>query len=126
MRRHLLRFAINALALCAAVRLVSGLHYNGTPGRFVLLVIVFGLVNTLLRPLLLILTCPLVVVTLGLFTLVINALLLLATGVLSRHWGLGLRVDGFWPALLGGIIVGLTSTVLALAIGDEKRGERQS
>jgi putative membrane protein len=124
MRRHLLRFFINALALCAAVWLVPGLRYQGTPVRFALVVVVFSLVNTLLRPLLVILTCPLVVLTLGLFTLVINALLLMATGAVSRHWGLGFAVDGFWPALLGGIIVGLTSTVLALAIRDDQRGER--
>ena len=123
MRRHLLRFLVNALALCAAVWVVPGLTMRGPRWRFALVVVVFGLVNILLRPLLVILTCPLVVLTLGLFTLVINALLLMATGALSRHWGLGFGVHGFWPALVGGIIVGIVSTVLALAVGDQRRGK---
>ena len=116
MRTHLIRFVINALALCAAVWLVPGLSYTGTPAGFLVLAVVFGLVNMILRPLLMILTCPLVVITLGLFVLVINAVLLLATGAVSRHLRLGFTVDGFWAALLGGIIIGLASTLLALAI----------
>ena len=116
MRHHLIRFVINALALCVAVWLVPGLTYTGTPAGFLLLAVVFGLVNMILRPLLMILTCPLVVLTLGLFVLVINAVLLLATGAVSRHLGLGFRVDGFWAALLGSIIIGLASTVLALVV----------
>ena len=116
MRGHLLRFLVNAVALCIAVWLVPGLRYTGTPAGFVLLAVVFGLVNMLLRPLLMILTCPLVVLTLGLFVLVINAVLLLATGALSRHLGLGFSVRGFWAALLGGVIVSIASTVLATTI----------
>lgn len=121
MRAHLIRFVINALALAAAVWLVPGLHYAGTPAGFVLLAVLFGLVNVVLRPLLTILTCPLVVLTLGLFMLVINAILLLATGAAARHVGLGFRVDGFWPALLGGVIIGLASTILAVVIKDPVR-----
>lgn len=116
MRGHVLRFVINALALCIAVWLVPGLSYTGTPAGFALLAVVFGLVNMVLRPLLMILTCPLVVLTLGLFVLVINAVLLLATGALSHHLGLGFTVSGFWAALLGGIIVSVASTLLALTI----------
>jgi putative membrane protein len=121
LRTHLIRFAINALALSAAVWLVPGLHYTGTPAGFLALAVIFGLVNMVLRPLLTILTCPLVVLTLGLFMLVINAILLLATGAAARHAGLGFRVDGFWPALLGGIIIGLASTLLAVAIKEPGR-----
>jgi len=118
-RNALVRFAINTLALYFAVWLVPGLDYEGTPERFLLVGLVFGLVNTLLRPLLAILTCPLVVITLGLFVLVINAVLLLATGWLSGQWGLGFSVNGFLPALLGGIIVGITSTILAVALKED-------
>ena len=121
MRTHLIRFIVNALALAGAVWLVPGLHYTGTPAGFVVLAVVFGLVNMVLRPLLTILTCPLVVLTLGLFMLVINAILLLATGAAARHLALGFRVDGFWSALLGGIIIGLVSTVLAVAIKEPVR-----
>jgi putative membrane protein len=121
MRAHLIRFVVNALALAAAVWVLPGLHYTGTPLGFLVLAAVFGLINMVLRPLLTILTCPLVVVTLGLFMLVINAVLLLATGAAARHLGLGFSVDGFWWALLGGIIIGLTSTALAVAIKDRAR-----
>lgn len=120
MRNIVIRLTVNTLALYAAVWLVPGLHYEGAAARFLLVGILFGVVNSFLRPLLTILTCPLVVATLGLFLLVINALLLLATGWLSQRWGLGFSVDGFVPAFLGGIIVGITSTILALALGERK------
>jgi putative membrane protein len=117
----LTRFALNTLALYAAVWLVPGIRFEGSVGRFLLVGLVFGAVNTLLRPLLTILTCPLVVLTLGLFTLVINALMLLATAWLSARWDLGFAVDGFVAALLGGIIVGIASTILALFLGNEAK-----
>ena len=100
---------------------MPGLHYTGTPVGFVALAVVFGIVNMILRPLLTILACPLVVLTLGLFMLVINAVLLLATAAAARHLGIGFRVDGFWWALIGGVIIGLTSTVLAVAIKEPAR-----
>jgi putative membrane protein len=56
------------------------------------------------------------VVTLGLFTLVINALMLLLTGALSQAWGLGFQVSGFWAAFFGGLVVGLVSVVLSLLL----------
>jgi putative membrane protein len=117
----LARFALNTLALYAAVWLVPGIRFDGSLGRFLLVGVVFGVVNTLLRPLLTILTCPLVLLTLGLFTLVINALLLLATAWLSARWGLGFSVNGFVAALLGGIIVAIASTLLALFLGNEAK-----
>ncbi len=125
MRHALVRFLVNALALAAAVWLVPGLHYRGTPVGFLVVAAVFGLVNALLRPILVILTCPLIVVTLGLFTLVINAILLLATGALSRHWELGFAVDGFLPAFAGGLIIGLSGAVLALVLREPKAQGRR-
>lgn len=117
----LARFTLNTLALYAAVWLIPGIRFDGSLGRFLLVGVVFGAVNTLLRPLLTILTCPLVVLTLGLFTLVINALMLLATAWLSERWDLGFAVDGFVAALLGGIIVAIASTILALFLGNEAK-----
>jgi putative membrane protein len=117
-----LRWLTNALALAAAVWLVPGIHFDGGPVRLALVAAVFGVVNALLRPLLTVLTCPLLVVTLGLFALVINALLLLATAWLSAHWGLGFRIDGFWPAFWGGILIGLVSAVVSLFIRERDSG----
>jgi putative membrane protein len=128
----LLHWALNAVALWAAAAIIPGLEFHGGPGRLLLVAAVFGFVNSTLRPLLTILTCPLIVVTLGLFTLVINALMLLVTGWLSESWGLGFTVEGFWAAFWGGLAVGLVSMILSMLlptkatrpfrISDQQRG----
>jgi putative membrane protein len=105
---------LNAAALWAAAAIVPGLEFNGGVGRLLLVAAVFGIANTTVRPLLTILTCPLIVITLGLFTLVINALMLLITGWLSESWDLGFTVMGFWAAFWGGLVVGLVSMALSL------------
>ncbi len=121
MKQLLIRLVVTAAALYLTAWLVPGIHHTGPAANLLLVALVLGLVNSLLRPLLTILTCPLIVLTLGFFTLVINAMLLLATAWLSRHWHLGFDVDGFWAAFLGGIILGLTSLVLTLAAGQKRR-----
>lgn len=112
----ILHWLLNAAALWAAAALVPGLEFNGGVGRLLLVAAVFGIVNTTLRPLLTILTCPLIIITLGLFTLVINALMLLVTGWLSESWNLGFTVTGFWAAFWGGLVVGLVSMTLSLLL----------
>ena len=116
MRALLLHWVLNAAALWAAATIVPGLDFNGGLGRLLLVAAVFGIVNSTLRPLLTILTCPLIIITLGLFTLVINALMLLVTGWLSESWNLGFTVMGFWAAFWGGLVVGLVSMVLSLML----------
>ena len=116
MRSLILHWVLNAAALWAAAAIVPGLEFNGGPGRLLLVAAVFGIVNSILRPLLTILTCPLIVLTLGLFTLVINALMLLVTGWLSESWNLGFTVMGFWAAFWGGLVVGLVSMALSLLL----------
>jgi putative membrane protein len=116
--RHLLvRLIINAAALFVAVQLIPGMHFVGGVGKLLLVALVFGLVNAVVRPVLTLLSCPLIVVTLGLFLLVINALMLGLTSWLSTRLDLGFHVDGFWPALIGGLVIGLVSTVLTLFVG---------
>jgi putative membrane protein len=114
--RLLLHWLLNAAALWAAAQVVPGLEFSGTPVQLLLVAAVFGIVNSLIRPILTVLTCPLIVVTLGLFTLVINAVMLLLTGALSEAWGLGFRVSGFWAAFIGGLVVGLVSVALSLLL----------
>jgi putative membrane protein len=114
MRSLLLHWVFNAIALWMAAYFIPGLDFTGDLLGLLLVAAVFGLVNSLLRPLLTVLTCPLIVLTLGLFTLVINALMLLVTGWLSERWDLGFTVAGFWPAFWGGLVVGLVSLVLTL------------
>ena len=115
MRSLLLHWLFNAVALWVAAYLLNGLDFSGDLVKLILVAGVFGIVNSLLRPLLTVLTCPLIVLTLGLFTLVINALMLLVTGWLSARWNLGFTVAGFWPAFWGGLVVGLVSLALSLA-----------
>lgn len=104
-----------------AAALIPGLDFTGGPGKLLLVAAVFGVVNSTLRPLLTVLTCPLIVITLGLFTLVLNALMLLVTGWLSESWNLGFSVSGFWAAFFGGLVVGLVSTALSVALAPKRR-----
>lgn len=114
----LIRLIVNAIALWLTVLVVPGLEFtHSDPVRILLVAAVFGVVNAVLRPILTMLSCPLVVLTLGLFILVINAVLLMITGWLSDELGLGFHVAGFWPALIGGLLIGLVSAVLTLAVG---------
>ena len=132
MRSLLLHWILNAAALWAAAALIPGLDFTGGPGDLLLVAAVFSVVNSTLRPILTVLTCPLIVVTLGLFTMVINALMLLVTGWLSESWNLGFAVSGFWAAFFGGLVVGLVSTALSVGLtpkesrvsGHESRNQR--
>ena len=120
MRSLFIRWLINTLALYVAVRVVDGLHYDKGPVGLLIVAAIFGLVNSTLRPILTVLTCPLVLLTLGLFTLVINAVLLMITAWLSAQFDLGFRVDGFWPAFWAGLLIGLVSVFLSLAVGEKE------
>ena len=122
MNRFILRWLINAVALYAAVALVDGIVAQSTNWlSFIWLALIFGLLNALLRPLLKLLTCPLIFLTLGLFTLVINTFLFWLTGVVGTNFGVGFTVAGFWPAFLGGLIVSVVSVVLTLIFKDDKK-----
>ncbi len=122
MNRFILRWLINAVALYAAVALVPGIVAQSTNWlSFLWLALIFWLLNALLRPLLNVLTCPLILLTLGLFTLVINTFLFWAAGVIGANFGVGFTVAGFWPAFLGGLIVSVVSVVLTMIFKDEKK-----
>jgi putative membrane protein len=123
--RFLIRLLITAVALWAAVELIPGIEHSGPWLNLVGVALVFGVVNAVIRPLLLMLTCPLVLLTLGLFIFVLNALMLMLTGALSNALGLGFTVDGFLPALLGGLVVGLVSTALNIVVGDKQKAREQ-
>jgi putative membrane protein len=119
-RSLLLHWVLNAAALWVAAALIPGLDFSGGVGHLLLVAAVFGIVNSTLRPLLTVLTCPLIVLTLGFFTLVINALMLLLTGWLSESWNLGFSVSGFWSAFFGGLVVGLVSVILSLGLAPKE------
>ena len=119
MSQFLLRLIGNALALWAAIQLVPGIVYDGTNTSLVLIALIFGLVNALVRPLVVLLTCPLIILTLGLFLLVVNALMLSLTAWISGVFGLGLYVDGFWATLFGAIIVSVVSGLFTMLVRDK-------
>ena len=119
MTRLFVRWGINAIAIWAAIQLVPGIHHTGTGVSLLIIALVFGLVNALVRPFLTLLTCPLIIVTLGLFILVVNALMLGLTAWLMPT----LTVDGFWPAFWGAIIISLVSSVISMLIKDETEAE---
>ena len=117
--RFLLRILVNAAALWVASQLLPGIRAGG-PGSFLAVAVVFGVVNAFVRPLLKLLSCPIIFLTLGLFTLVINALMLMLTAWVGAKFGIDFTVDTFWPsAFLGALIVSIVSTVLSWLIPDK-------
>lgn len=117
---RVVQLLINAAALYVAVFLVPNLDFafepEGAWWKFLLVAFIFGLVNTLVRPILQLLTLPITLMTLGLFLLVINALMLVLTGAISNELGLGLTVGDFVAALLGAIVISVVGFALASVV----------
>lgn len=126
MTKFILRWVINAVAIFLAIRFVPGISLQSGWAGVIWLALIFGLVNAFLRPLLKLLTCPLIIVTLGLFTLLINTFLFWLTGQIGQFFGIAITIDGFWPAFLGGLIVSIVSVVLTLILKDELKGRRHN
>ena len=118
------RLLINAAALWAATRLVPGISFDGDWRLLLAVALVFGVLNVALRPILILLTLPLFIVTLGLFTFVLNAVMLWLTGRVSDALRLGFHVDGFGAAFFGALVVTIVSFLLSLfvASGARERG----
>jgi len=125
MTKFILRWMINALALYLAVRIVPGIAYSGEWTGFLWLALIFGLLNALLRPILKFFALPLIVITLGLFTLIINTGLLMLTSFIGQNFGIGFTVDGFWQALLGSLVISLVSIVMGVILRDELKGKKK-
>ena len=115
--RFFLHILITAAALWVAVQIVSGIQFTGTFMGLLGVALIFGAVNAIVRPIVKLLSLPFIILTLGLFSLVINALLFLLVSVLSQSFGLGFHVTGFIPALLGSLVVSAVSLVLSLVAG---------
>jgi len=119
MTRLLLRFIINAAALWAAAEIVPGIYFRGDGEvnitSLVIVALIFGVVNAVIKPILALATCPFYLLTLGLFTFVVNALMLMLTSWLA---GPRFEVNGFWPAFLGSIIISIISMLLSAFLRD--------
>jgi putative membrane protein len=123
MIRFFIRWAINAVALYVAVLIVPGINFNGEWIGVVWLGLIIGLLNALVRPLLKFLTCPLIILTLGLFTIVVNTVILLLANSIGQAFDLGLTIDSFWPALLGSLVISIVSVIMSLIFRDELKGK---
>jgi putative membrane protein len=117
----LVRWVIAALALFVAALLIPGIRVEGVAWIvYAVVAVILGLVNALVRPLLKFLTCPLILLTLGLFTLVINGVTLWLTAWIANKFGVGFYVEGFWPAFLGGLVVSVVTVILSALVKEEK------
>lgn len=127
MTRFLIRWGITAGAVAIAAWLVPGISV-AEPHRVwttLLVALVLGLINAFIRPVLTLLSCALVALTLGLFTLVINGLLLWLASWVTTEWiGLGFHIDGFWNAVLGAVIISVVSLVVSTFVGKKRKRRR--
>jgi putative membrane protein len=124
MKKFMVKTLANAVALGVAVWLVNGITLTGSDTRhkvltLVLVALVFGVVNWLVKPIVKLLSFPLFLLTLGLFTLVVNALMLILTSYLSGKLTLNFHVSSFWSALIGGMIVSIVAWAMHLVLPDE-------
>lgn len=132
----IIRWLINAIAIAVTVYFVPGISVGGDSANqlfgidiktLLAVSLIFGLINALVRPILKLLSCPLVFLTLGLFIFVINAAMLMLTSAISQDLGLQFYVDDFGTALLGSIVISLISIVLTAVVsdGDDQRERRR-
>jgi putative membrane protein len=123
--KFLLRVVINAVAIWLATLLLGeSLEVVGGESTgervlvFLVVALVFGIVNAVVKPIVKVLALPLYILTLGLFTLIVNAAMLWLVGWLSEQTEYGLRIENFWTAIVGGLIISVVSFVLSLAVRD--------
>ena len=113
-----LQILVNAAALWVAVQIVPGLDWSGNEWwKFLLVAIAFSLINSYIKPILRILTFPITIVTLGIFLLVLNALLLFQLDAISEQLKLGFNVADFGAALLGSIVISIVGWILSMVVG---------
>lgn len=122
MRNFVIRLFVNALALSAAAYLVQGIQLSGEFTDVLVVALVFGLLNALLKPLLIVLSFPVILLTLGLFAFIVNGVMLLVTARLTEH----LAVSGLGAAVLGSLVVSVVSALLGGFLPGEKKKSKKS
>jgi putative membrane protein len=123
MKNFVVKTIANAGALAVAVWLLDKITLTGDStgkkfGTLIIVALIFGLVNFLVKPIVKLLSLPLLILTLGLFTLVVNAVMLLLTSWLADKLDLSFHVEGFWTAVLGGLIISIVSWALHVVLPD--------
>jgi putative membrane protein len=122
--RLIVRLVAGAVALAVAAWLIDGISIGpGTTSEraftLLLVAVIFGLVNMIVRPIARLISIPLLILTLGLFTFVVNALMLLLTAWIADQFDLAFEVDGFWSALLGALVISVVTFVLNVLLPDK-------
>jgi len=126
MNSFLVRLVINALAIGATTWLLPGITVGGnTTLTIVLVALIFGIVNAIIKPIFSFVTCGLYVLTLGLFTFIANALMLWFTQDIAKWFGLQFSIDSFWTAIIGAIIISIVSFFLSMVLGGDNRRRRR-
>ncbi|MFV2008558.1 MULTISPECIES: phage holin family protein [unclassified Micromonospora] len=120
----LIRLAVNAVALWITTLIVPGIDVTGDTATnnaltLVIVALIFGLVNAVLKPVIKVVGCVFYLLTLGLFALVVNALLFLLTDWLAQQLDLPFVIDGFWPAFWGAIVMAVVGWLISLVIPDK-------
>ena len=122
MKKFILNLLVNAIALYAAVALISGIIQQSSNWfSFLWLALIFGLINAILKPILQVVGCPFIILTLGFGGLLINTLLFYLAGEIGTRFGVGFTVAGFWPAFFGALVVSIVSFMLGIFIKDDNR-----
>lgn len=124
MKRFLIRLAVNAVALYIAIALLGGRGITPQSDNWVSIIwlaLIFGVVNAVLKPILMVVGCPFIILTLGLGTLIINTLLFYLAGIIGQTFEVGFAVDGFMPAFLGALIVSVVSFILNAIFKEDRR-----
>jgi putative membrane protein len=117
LRRWVLQWLITSLAIFAAFSLVPGITFSGNGYEIGVIAMIYSVINLLIRPVLTLITCPMIILTLGTFTVIINAILLLLTANFAKILGIDFYVETFMTALIGAIVISLTTFVLNLLSG---------
>ncbi len=119
-KRFVLQLAINIIAILTAVTLVPGLDLTGPWWGLALVALLFGVINTGIRPMLLLLALPFVILTLGFFMLLINAAMLYLTSWLAEGFGITFAIESLFSAIVGAIVISIVSTGLSILSGDNR------
>jgi len=114
MRGFVVRWVVNAIALVITAMIISGMDFNGILAPFVA-ALVIGVLNAIVRPILIVITLPINILTLGLFTFVVNAVMIQITASVVS----GFQVTGFWAAFIGSILMSIVSFILSFFINDK-------
>jgi putative membrane protein len=118
LRSVILKWLITSLAIFAAIYLVPGIHFTGPGWQLGIIAAIFSVVNLLLRPILTLITCPMIILTLGLFSVAINALMLMLTANVAIYLGIEYSIDSFTAAFIGALVISFTSLILNMLAGE--------